>query len=81
MAGLYVRLYKLSFRSTKLVEQEAHYNIRRLRNHASIAMWCGNNEIIEAIKYWGWDKKFSKEVHQGMFTGYNKLFRTLLPNW
>ncbi len=63
-----------------LVEQEAHYNIRRLRNHASIAMWCGNNEIIEAIKYWGWDKKFSKEVHQGMFTGYNKLFRTLLPN-
>ena len=63
-----------------LVEQEADYNIRRLRNHPSIAMWCGNNEILEAIKYWGWEKKFSKEVHQDMFTGYDKLFKELLPN-
>lgn len=32
----------------KRVEAEACYNIRRLRNHPSLAMWCGNNEILEA---------------------------------
>lgn len=62
------------------VEAEAGYNIRRLRNHASLAMWCGNNEILEGLKYWGWDKKYSKEVHAEMFRGYDKLFRELLPN-
>jgi beta-mannosidase len=28
----------------KSVEKEAVYQIRRLRNHASLALWCGNNE-------------------------------------
>lgn len=62
------------------VEAEAEYNIRRLRNHASLAMWCGNNEILEGLKYWGWDKVYSKEVHAEMFRGYDKLFREVLPN-
>lgn len=63
----------------KRVETEADFNIRRLRNHASLAMWCGNNEILEALKYWGFQKKFTSEVYQGMLRGYDKLFRELLP--
>lgn len=63
----------------KRVEAEAEYNIRRLRNHASLAMWCGNNEILEALKYWGYDKKYSPEIYKGLFAGYDKLFRELLP--
>ena len=43
----------------KRVEAEADYNIKRLRNHASLAMWCGNNEIYEGMRYWGWDKKYT----------------------
>lgn len=61
------------------VEEEADYNIRRLRNHASLAMWCGNNEILESLKYWGFEKKFTKEVYEGMFRNYDRLFRELLP--
>ena len=34
----------------KRVEAEAEYNIKRLRNHASLAMWCGNNEIYEGMR-------------------------------
>ena len=34
----------------KRVEAEADYNIKRLRNHASLAMWCGNNEIYELFQ-------------------------------
>lgn len=63
----------------KRVEEEACYNIRRLRNHASLAMWCGNNEILEALKYWGYQKKYTPEIYQGMMSGYDKLFRELLP--
>ena len=56
----------------KRVEAEAEYNIKRLRNHASMAMWCGNNEIYEGMSYWGWDKKYTDPV------SYTHL---LYPKW
>ena len=61
------------------VAQEAEYNIKRLRNHPSLAMWCGNNEIYEGIRYWGWKKKYSEAVYQRMQQGYDVLFKKLLP--
>lgn len=61
------------------VESEAEYNIKRLRGHASLAMWCGNNEIYEAMCYWGWQRKYSAEAFAEMECGYNVLFRELLP--
>lgn len=64
----------------KRVEAEAEYNIKRLRNHASLAMWCGNNEIYEGMRYWGWDKKYTDPaIMEGMKKGYDKLFHELLP--
>lgn len=61
------------------VEAEAEYNIKRLRGHASLAMWCGNNEIYEAMRYWGWQRKYSAEAFAEMERGYNVLFSELLP--
>lgn len=61
------------------VESEAEYNIKRLRGHASLAMWCGNNEIYEAMRYWGWQRKYSAEAFAEMERGYNVLFLELLP--
>ena len=63
----------------KRVAEEAEYNIKRLRNHASLAMWCGNNEIYEGMRFWGWDKKYSEVVWQEMKEGYDVLFHQLLP--
>ncbi len=63
----------------KNVEKEAEYNIRRLRNHASIAMWCGNNEILEALHCWGFQKRYSLRQYEQFYIGYNKIFRELLP--
>lgn len=63
----------------KNVAQEAIYNVKLLRNHPSIAIWCGNNEVEESIKYWGYDKMYSKEIMEGFREGYNKTFRELLP--
>ncbi len=62
------------------VREEAVYNIKRLRNHPSLAFWCGNNEIDEALNHWGWDKEYPKEVMETWFEGYDKTFRELLPS-
>lgn len=61
------------------VAHEARYNVKRLRNHPSLAIWCGNNEVEESIKYWGYDKIYSKEIMEGFREGYDKTFRELLP--
>ena len=64
----------------KRVEAEAEYNIKRLRGHASLAMWCGNNEIYEGVRYWGWKNKYTAEAFAEMNSGYDVLFRQLLPD-
>lgn len=38
--------------------KEAAHHIRRLRNHPSLALWCGNNEMEVAWRNWGWQKQF-----------------------
>ncbi|WP_248277002.1 beta-mannosidase [Chitinophaga sp. Ak27] len=63
------------------VKQEAADNIRRLRNHASLALWCGNNEIAVAIKNWGWQSGYAYTNKQwdSLQQGYDLLFKTILP--
>lgn len=62
------------------VEEEAEYNIRRLRNHPCLSMWCGNNEILEGLKYWGWQRRYEPKDYKAMCRGYDLLFRRLLPS-
>ncbi|TFK22003.1 beta-mannosidase [Coprinopsis marcescibilis] len=35
------------------VRNEAEYNLKRLRHHPSIAVWCGNNEDYQMVLQWG----------------------------
>src|SRR6185295_6059001 len=36
------------------IDAEARYQVRRLRNHPSMALWCGNNENqwLHELRYW-----------------------------
>ena len=61
------------------ISDEATYNIKRLRNHPSIALWCGNNEIDEGWKNWGWQNNYSEEQKNLIWTGYKRVFQELLP--
>ncbi|MBP6391007.1 MAG: hypothetical protein KA352_08940 [Flavobacteriales bacterium] len=40
------------------VEEELRQQVTRLRHHASLALWCGNNELDVAWKNWGWNSTY-----------------------
>ncbi|MEQ8478337.1 glycoside hydrolase family 2 protein [Fulvivirga sp.] len=65
------------------VRQEAIDNVKRLRNHTSIALWCGNNENLSAWENWGWKdnvtKEQSKEVADTIWKAYDDVFHKILP--
>lgn len=62
------------------IRKEAEYNVKRLRNHASIALWCGNNENLRAWSGWGWQEKVTKEQGQILWGVYEKIFYQILPS-
>lgn len=64
------------------IEKEAIYNVRRLRNHPSIVIWCGNNEITELWHHWGYQKAYgwTQPQQDSIFKGMEALFYNLLPN-
>jgi beta-mannosidase len=63
------------------VKNEAIDNIRRIRNHPSLVLWCGNNEVDEAWHNWGWQKQYnySKIDSTEIWNNYLYLFEDLLP--
>jgi len=67
--------YDDAFRANVIAE--ARDNVRRLRNHPSLVLWCGNNEEEISWKYWGPGKEmmaadpvFANKV----WNGYVQLF-------
>lgn len=64
------------------VRDEAIQNIVRLRRHPSIALWCGNNEIDEGWKNWGWQKKYGYSTGDSalIWKNYQAIFDSILPN-
>lgn len=66
------------------VRAEAIDNVKRIRNHPSIALWCGNNEILSAWENWGWKEREAevqgKEVADVIWKAYDDIFHTILPD-
>lgn len=64
----------------KNVQAEATYNVKRLRNHPSIALWCGNNENSEGWHRWGWQANRNDKEKEEIWKNYLKVFDSILPN-
>ncbi|WP_188150671.1 beta-mannosidase [Teredinibacter waterburyi] len=66
----------------KRIQWEAEYNIKRIRNHSCLALWCGNNEIAEGWHTWGWQKRYnySEETCEKVWGYYERIFHEILPN-
>jgi beta-mannosidase len=55
------------------VRAEANDNVRRLRHHPAIALWCGNNELEQGLVGPTWTERTMS------WDDYGKLFDALLP--
>jgi beta-mannosidase len=75
-------LYPAEGKLLENIKREAIDNIERLRNHPSIALWCGNNENLLAWFTWGWQRNYRQqnpEYEQLIWKQYEDVFHKLLP--
>ncbi len=68
------------------VRKEVEENVRRLRNHACLALWVGNNEIDSAWEAdvpnggWGWKQNYTQAQQDQLTAAYDAIFHKILPD-
>ncbi len=69
-------VYALNDNFEEDIVEETKDNVRRLRHHACLALWCGNNEME-----WGWADEWAriKGHHPRYKADYTKIFEYILP--
>ncbi|KAF2713938.1 glycoside hydrolase family 2 protein [Pleomassaria siparia CBS 279.74] len=45
----------------KSVEEEARQNVRRIRNHPSVVLWCGNNEDYQIVERYSLEYRYEED--------------------
>jgi beta-mannosidase len=58
------------------IKHEVEQNVARLRHRASLALWCGNNEMELGWESWGWQNQASEYREH-----YDQFFHQILPAW
>lgn len=64
--------YELTDEFKDTILHETVDNMKRLRHHASLGLWCGNNEQEWGWVEWGWDDPKLK-------ADYIKMYEYILP--
>jgi len=59
------------------IHQEVVDNVRRIRHRASLALWCGNNEMDWGWESWGWSEEPWRQYRED----YKTFFYDTLPGW
>lgn len=60
---------------------EVRENVRRLRHHPSLALWCGNNEIEMLWPLWRWQWRGRGKDLACLAEAHERFFYHLLPEW
>jgi len=66
-------VYRLTEEFEENICAEITDNVRRLRHHASLGLWCGNNEMEMFVNDGAWGAKF------GLKSDYVKMYEYLFP--
>lgn len=67
-------VYDLNEEFEETVKEEIKDNVRRLRHHASLGIWCGNNEMEHAWVSWDFPK--TEKLRKDYLT----LFESVIPS-
>lgn len=69
-------VYRLDDHFEENIVEETKDNVRRIRHHACLALWCGNNEME-----WGWGDEWARirGHHPRYKADYIKIFEYILP--
>lgn len=68
-------VYALTGRFEENIVAETADTVRRLRHHACLALWCGNNEME-----WGWNDWQRLHGHHPRYKAdYTRIFELILP--
>ena len=62
------------------IKAELEHQLRRLRDHASIAMWCGDNECLGAIKWYEVSRK-DPDFYRGEWMKRSKMQGELVAKY
>jgi beta-mannosidase len=68
-------IYALTESFEDNITHETIDNMKRLRHHASLGLWCGNNEQEMAWVDWDWENHYSLQLK----ADYIKQYEVLLP--
>jgi beta-mannosidase len=69
-------VYRLTKKFHETITLEIIQNVRRIRHHACLALWCGNNEMEVAFVEWGLPK--DERLRLDYLLMYEKLIPELL---
>ena len=64
------------------VRAEAEYQVKRMAEHPSVVLFCGNNEIDVAWRAWGWQKTYGMSPADStqLWANNHWIFDELLPS-
>jgi beta-mannosidase len=65
--------YEMTEEFTEEIKAEIADNVKRIRHHASLGLWCGNNEMEWAWVSWSFPKR------EKLRTDYIKQFEIIIP--
>ena len=68
-------IYDLTKDFEETIIEETRDNVRRLKHHACLGIWCGNNEMESAWHNWGGFKDHSPKLK----ADYIKMFEYIIP--
>ena len=68
-------IYELNSKFEKEIVEETKDNVKRIRHHACLGVWCGNNEIEAA--WCGWQEFKNESTY--LKADYIKIFEYILP--
>ncbi len=70
--------YRLTDEFEDNIKEELTDNIRRLRHHASLGLWCGNNEMEMFVDEGEWGAHEDPKIRQDYLKMYEDIFPSIL---